>query len=98
MDLAGLTPLLIDFYRQAHLADLWQKVRPAYESELQKYHSPLINMTTVINSYLRVAAGGYLGRRFSVFIELLGEPEQIQTRNYGDDAFVIATPSDSGGR
>ena len=94
MDLAGFTPLLIDFYRQAHLADLWQKVRPAYETELQKYHSPLINMTTVINSYLRVAAGGYLGRRFSVFIELLGEPEQIQTRNYGDDAFVIATPSD----
>ena len=94
MDLAGFTPLLIDFYRQAHLDDLWQKVRPAYETELQKYHSPLINMTTVINSYLRVAAGGYLGRRFSVFIELLGEPEQIQTRNYGDDAFVIATPSD----
>jgi len=94
MDLAGFTPLLIDFYRQAHLDDLWQKERPAYEAELQKYHSPLINMTTVINSYLRVAAGGYLGRRFSVFIELLGEPEQIQTRNYGDDAFVIATPSD----
>src|SRR6266700_614227 len=94
MALSGFTPLLIDFYRQAKLDDLWQKVRPIYEKELEKYHSPLVNMTTAVNSYLRVAAGGYLGRRFQVFIELMAEPEQVQTRNYGDDAFVIVTPSD----
>jgi tetratricopeptide (TPR) repeat protein len=93
-ELADFTPLMIDFYRQAALGDLWEKVRPAYEAELQKYHAPLISTTTIVDSYLRAAAGGYLGRRFSVFIELLGEPEQVQTRNYGDDAFVIATPSE----
>jgi tetratricopeptide (TPR) repeat protein len=50
-------------------------------------------MTTKVDGYLRVPAGGYLGRRFQIFIDLLGTPQQVQTRNYGDDAFVIVTPS-----
>jgi len=94
MALADFTPLLIDFYRQANLAELWQKARPAYEKEEEKYHSSLLSTTTTIDAYLRVAAGGYLGRRFTVFIDLLGAPEEVQTRNYGDDAFVVVTPSD----
>jgi tetratricopeptide (TPR) repeat protein len=94
MALSGFTPLMIDFYRQAQLDGLWHRVRPSYEKELEKYHSPILNMTTGINGYLRVSAGGYLGRRFQIFLELLGAPEQVQTRNYGDDAFVIVTPSE----
>jgi tetratricopeptide (TPR) repeat protein len=94
MALNGFTPLMIDFYRQAKLAELWEKARPVYEKELEKYHSPIVAMTTAVHSYLRVAAGGYLGRRFQIFIDLLAEPEQVQTRNYGDDAFVIVTPSE----
>jgi tetratricopeptide (TPR) repeat protein len=50
-------------------------------------------MTNAIDGYLRVSAGGYLGRRFSVFVDLLGAPEQVQIRNYAEDAFVIVTPS-----
>ena len=61
---------------------------------MEKYHSPLLAMTTTVDGYLRVPAGGYLGRRFQVFVDLLAAPEQMQTRNYGDDAFVIATPSE----
>jgi tetratricopeptide (TPR) repeat protein len=92
--LAEFTPLLIDFYRQANLAELWQRSQPAYQKEMEKYHSPLVAITSNIDGYLRVPAAGYLGRRFQVFIDLLGAPEQIQTRNYGDDAFVIVTSSD----
>lgn len=95
MSLAEFTPLLIDFFRQAHVDELWQRARPAIDKEMLKYHSPLLAMTTTVDAYLRVPAGGYLGRRFSVFIDLLATPEQIQTRNYGDDAFVVATPSDN---
>lgn len=94
MALAEFTPLMIDFYQQAKLGELWQKAQPAYEKEEEKYHSSLLATTTAIDAYLRVAAGGYLGRRFTVFIDLLGAPEQVQTRNYGDDAFVIVTPSE----
>jgi tetratricopeptide (TPR) repeat protein len=94
MALSEFTPLLIDFYRQANLAALWASYRPAYEKEMEKYHSPIIATTSAIDGYLRVPAGGYLGRRFQVFIDLLGAPEQVQTRNYGDDAFVIVTPTE----
>ena len=91
--LEGLTPLLIDFSRQVNLPALWRKAKPVYEQELEKYHAPLISMTTKIDGYLRVSTAGYLGRRFQVFIDLLANPKQVQTRNYGDDAFVIVTPS-----
>jgi tetratricopeptide (TPR) repeat protein len=94
ISLAEFTPLLIDFFNQAHLDELWQRARPAVDKEMEKYHSPLLAMTTLVDAYLRVPAGGYLGRRFSVFIDLLAAPEQIQTRNYGDDAFVVTTPSE----
>jgi tetratricopeptide (TPR) repeat protein len=94
MALEGFTPLLIDFYQQAHLAELWNRSKAEFEKEEEKYHSPLLAMTTVVDGYLRVPAGGYLGRRFSVFIDLLGAPEQVQTRNYGNDAFVVITSSE----
>ena len=92
--LAEFTPLLIEFYRQANLAELWQRAQPAFQKEEEKYHSPLVGITSSVDGYLRVPMGGYLGRRFQVFIDLLGAPEQIQTRNYGDDAFVIVTSSE----
>jgi tetratricopeptide (TPR) repeat protein len=90
----GFTPLLIDFYRQANLEELWRRARPVYDKELEKYHAPVLAMTSKVDGYLRVPAGGYLGRRFQIFIDLLGTPQQVQTRNYGDDAFVIVTPSE----
>jgi tetratricopeptide (TPR) repeat protein len=91
--LEGLTPLLIDFYRQANLDQLWRRARPVYDKEIEKYHTPVLSMTSKVDGYLRVPVGGYLGRRFQIFIDLLGTPQQVQTRNYGDDAFVIVTPS-----
>ena len=54
MALSEFTPLLIDFYRQAHLAELWQNSQPAYEKEMAKYHSPIIATTTAI-SHIRFA-------------------------------------------
>ncbi|MDP9169626.1 MAG: tetratricopeptide repeat protein [Acidobacteriota bacterium] len=91
--LNGFTSLMSQFYQQAHLDELWQKVRPSYEKEIERYHTPLLSMTTAVDGYLRVSASGYLGRRFQVFVELLAAPQQVQTRNYGDDALVIVTPS-----
>lgn len=91
--LEGFTPLMIEFFRQAKLDLLWEKCRPVFEKELEKYHTPILNMTNHVDGYLRVSTAGYLGRRFQVYIDLLAAPQQVQTRNYGDDAFVIVTPS-----
>ena len=95
LPLAELSPLLVSFYRQANIADLWKEVQPYYDKEMAKYHSPLVSLTNSVDGYLRVPAGGYLGRHFRIYVDLLGAPEQVQTRSYGDDSFAIVTPSDT---
>jgi hypothetical protein len=94
MALSGFTSLLIDFYRQANVEEMWNRSQPAFEREMEKYHSSLVATTSAIDAYLRVPAGGYLGRSFQVYVDLLSAPEQVQTRNYGVDAVVIVTPSE----
>ena len=91
--LDGFQPLMIDFYNQANLGELWRRAQPVYDAEIEKYHAGILKITTTVDGYLRVPASGYLGRRFLVVVDLLGAPEQVQTRNYGDDAFIILTPS-----
>ena len=94
LGLTEFTPLLTRFYKEANLAEIWKRSQPAFDKEIDRYHSPVSSMTNAVDGYLRVPAGGYLGRGFRLYLDLLGAPEQIQTRNYGDDAFVIATPSE----
>ena len=94
MALDGFQPLMVDFYRQAGLEELWKRVQPAYEKEIARYHTPILNMTGSVEGYLRVASDNYLGRHFHAFVELLIAPQLVQTRNYGDDAYVIISPSD----
>lgn len=94
MALDGFQPLMIDFYHQAGLDELWKRVQPAYEKEIARYHTPILAMTGSVEGYLRVAADNYLGRHFRAFVELLMAPQLIQTRNYGDDAYVIISPSE----
>ena len=45
------------------------------------------------NAYLRNPTSGLRGRRFQIYVDLLGAPNQIQTRSYKDDYFVVVTPS-----
>jgi TolA-binding protein len=93
MALDGFQPLLIDFYRQANLADLWKKVQPAYEKEMMRYHAPLLSMTGTVESYLRASSADFPSRHFHAFVELLTAPQHIQTFHYADDTYVIISPS-----
>ena len=89
--LQDFRPLLAQFYRQARMPAMWQQAQKRLDKEQERYHTPLLNTTSVINSYLRAPSGGYLGRNFRVWIDLLGAPNQVQTRNYAEDAFVAVT-------
>lgn len=86
-------PLLIDFYREAHLAELWKQVQPAYDQVIAQYQQLIARAVLEVNSYLRNDTAGYLGRRFQIYIDLLGSPNQVQSRSYVDDYFVVVTPS-----
>ena len=91
--LEGLSPLLASFYKEAHLEELWQKAQPHYDQMIEQYHEPVTRAVLQVNAYLRNTTSGYLGRRFQIYVDLLGAPNQVQTRSYADDSFVVVTPS-----
>lgn len=92
-DLNRLTPLLVAFYREAHLDDLWKKVQPAFDQAIAEYQAPVARAVLQANAYLRNDTAGYLGKRFQIYINLLGPPNQVQIRNYADDFYVVVTPA-----
>lgn len=91
--LDGLQPLLVRFHEEAGLDALWREVQPAWERALASYQEPVTKALFEVNGYLRNPTSGFLGRRFGVYLDLLGPPNQVQTRSYGDDYFLVLTPS-----
>jgi tetratricopeptide (TPR) repeat protein len=91
--LAGLDRLLAEFYQEANIEDLWKRSQPAFNQVIGAYHSEISKALLEANAYVRNPTSGYRGRRFQIFIDLLGAPNQIQTRSYKDDYFVVVTPS-----
>jgi tetratricopeptide (TPR) repeat protein len=92
-DMDNFRVMLPRFYEQAHIEDLWQKYQPLVEETLARYQEPIARAVLEANAYLRNSTFGFLGRRFSVLVDFLGAPNQVQTRSYGDDFFVVLTPS-----
>ncbi len=90
--LQGLAPLLTRFYREADIPTLWKKSQPAIDEAIGRYHLPVTNAVTEVNGYLR-STGSYLGRRFQIYVDLLGAPNQIHIRSYAKEYFIVVTPS-----
>jgi len=91
--MAGLDHLMANFYREAEIEGLWKQAQPAYEQLIAAYHAPVSKALLEANAYVRNPTSGFRGRRFQIYIDLLGAPNQIQTRSYKDDYFVVVTPS-----
>jgi tetratricopeptide (TPR) repeat protein len=91
--MAGLDQLIAAFYREANLEDLWKRSQPAFDQAIAAYHAPVSQALLEANAYVRNPTSGFRGRRFQIYIDLLGAPNQIQTRSYKDDYFVVVTPS-----
>ncbi|HYP09626.1 MAG TPA: tetratricopeptide repeat protein, partial [Bryobacteraceae bacterium] len=81
------------FYREAAVNELWAKAKPSYTKELTRYHEPVTRALTESNGYLRSPTSGYLGRRFFVYVEMLAPANQVHTRSYKDDYFIVVAPS-----
>ena len=91
--LYGFTPLLVDFYREANIETLWNQAQPYYDQMIGHYADPVSRAVLEVNAYLRNVTSGYLGRRFQVYVDLMGPPNQVQTRSYVDDYFIVVTPA-----
>ncbi len=92
-DLEALQPLLIRFYRDADLEELWKRSQPAFDQLLEQYHEPVTRAIMEVNAYLRNSTSSPTDRRFQIYLDLLAAPNQVQTRIYNGDYFIVATPS-----
>jgi hypothetical protein len=88
----GYLPVIQRFYEAAHLHDLWTKYRPQYDAYVDRFHDQVANMIVSTDAYLRLPISGYVTRRFSLFIEPLIAPAEVNARNYGADYLMVMAP------
>jgi tetratricopeptide (TPR) repeat protein len=91
--LDGLNPLIARFYEEANIRELWKRSQAAYGNMIAANHSGVAKALLEANAYLRNPTSGFFGRHFQIYVDLLAAPNQIQTRSYKDDYFVVVTPS-----
>jgi predicted negative regulator of RcsB-dependent stress response len=91
--LDGFAPLLADFYKETKLDELWNRVQPNYEERIAQYTEPVSRAILEVTAYLRSVTNNFLGKRFLIYVDLLGPPNQVQMRNYVDDYYVVITPA-----
>jgi tetratricopeptide (TPR) repeat protein len=93
VSLRGFSSLLARFYKEADIPELWKRSQPAIDQYIARYHEPVAGAVVQVNAYLRQLTNGFRASRFQVFIELLAAPNQIQTRSYGTNYYIVVTPS-----
>lgn len=91
--LGGFEFVLQKFAKEANLEQMWRRAQPYYDQVIEQYHGPVSRALLEASAYLRNPTSGYLGRHFQIYIDLLGAPNQVQSRSYKDDYFVVITPS-----
>jgi len=92
-NVAGLLPLLRAFYNQADLLELWVQVQPRYRAAVERASDPVRRSIALTDAYFRFPSGGYLGRTYAIYEDLLGAGEQVQARIYGMNYYLVVTPS-----
>lgn len=88
----GLVPLVAKFYTEVGIHNIWQSHGPAYAELEARYRGALAKMTQDTELYLRLPSGSYLGRTFTIDLEPMGAPSEINARSYGNDYYVVITP------
>ncbi|MBV9341350.1 MAG: hypothetical protein JO159_10755 [Acidobacteria bacterium] len=93
----GLVPLVGKFYVAAGLHDVWERHAAAYAELENRYRDAFAKMAQGTELYLRLPSGSYQGRTFSIYVEPMGPPSQINARNYGAAYFVVVAPGTASG-
>ncbi len=91
--LEGFAPLMERFYREADIEELWKHSQPAFDQQIERYHELVSAAVLQVNGFLRNETSGTTQHFFQIYVDLLAAPNQIQTRNYGRNYYVVVTPS-----
>jgi tetratricopeptide (TPR) repeat protein len=91
----GFVPVLKQYYAAAKMHSVWLKHQPQYLALVDEYHEPVAKMITVTDTYLRMPLAGYVGRSFTVYLEPMSAPGQVNSRNYLQDYYylVVSPPA-----
>src|SRR5689334_1339411 len=89
----GFVPLLQAMYSSADLHSVWQRHRSDYDALIERYHEPITKLLLDTDLYLRIPFSGFVGRKFTILLEPLGAPNQINARNYGLDYYLMISPA-----
>lgn len=92
----GAVPLLQNFYITADLSGIWRKHQRDYESLITEYHKPIADMVFSTDIYLKQQMSSYVGRSFSIVIDPMGAPGQVNARNYGENYYLVVSPGTNG--
>ncbi len=87
-----ILPSLRDFAAAVDLHGIWLTVHHIYDEEIDRLHDPISKMIVSTNTYLKMPASTYSGRRFVVVIEPLLSPKLVNARIYGTDYVVVVSP------
>ncbi len=80
--------VLANFYHEAHLDLRWTRVEPEYDRAVERSQSPVRNIVTVCNGYLREIYKARYGHSFTVYVEpLVGN--RANFRNNGDHYAIV---------
>ena len=73
---------------------IWLQHEPQYTDLIDRYHDPVAHMISSIDNYLRMPLSGYSGRTYTVYLEPMSAPGQVNSRNYYQDLYyVVVSPS-----
>ncbi len=92
----GFLPLLQHFSEASNLDAIWQRHRPDYDQLIQNLRRPISETLVSTDLYLRRNLSGYLRRDFVVYVEPLAAPGEVNSRNYGDDYYMVISPTSAG--
>ncbi|HWP84703.1 MAG TPA: hypothetical protein VNN17_05905 [Terriglobia bacterium] len=93
LELRDLPPLIAAFYQEADIEGLWAKYLERMQQHAEQYQRLLAKIIQETTGYLRMETPAYLGVKFAVIVNPLGAPGQVDARNYGDNYYIIVSPS-----
>jgi tetratricopeptide (TPR) repeat protein len=85
----GFVPVLKQYYAAAKVHSVWLKHQPQYLALIDEYHESVAKMITSTDTYLRMPLAGYVGRSFTVYLEPMSAPGQVNSRNYLQDYYYL---------
>lgn len=93
---AEIAPLLQTFYQAAGLRDIWKKHEREYVAVLYRHNPAVTTIIAKTDAYLRMPGSGYLGRKYTIYVEPMAAPSRVNARIYSDEYFLVVSPNASG--